>query len=962
MTWRASHAPGFVARVLLIAGVYFGSAKLGLALAYEQGNVTAIWPPTGIALAALVIWGYRFWPGVALGALLANATTDVPALTTLGISVGNTLEALVGAALLARFDFRPSLARVRDVLALVLCAAVLSTMVSATIGNASLLLGGEIEAERFAFFWRLWWLGDMGGDLLVAPVLMLLASRRAWPDLGPRQLVEAGALVVLVLVVSVLALSPETPLAFLAFPALVIATLRFRQFGAAVASLLVALVAVWLTARGEGPFVGGGQDEDLLASQLFCGVGALTALLLAAVLTERKRVEDTQRFLAETSRLLVSSLDLDQTLDEVAHSAVPDLADSCIIYLLDEGRALQPVALAVANASDEKGLLELVRRDPPDPDGPSAIAQVVRSGRSELHRDTGRSLPPIRGSRSAVVVPLQARGRTFGALALVSTDAERRFEEADLRIAEDLANRCALAADNARLYRHEHSVAETLQRSLLPDRLPVVAGVEFAARYLPGGAGVDVGGDWYDAIQNPDGELVLVIGDVAGRGVRAASTMGQLRTAARAYALEGHSPTAVLEAVNRLAHATELREMATALCLAYDPATGRLRIASAGHLPPILISSRGDVRSLQGAVSMPLNVDATVRFKETEEKLEPGSTVLLYTDGLIERRGETLSDGLQDLEFAVAGAPRGADALCAYIAEHALGEGLPDDVALLAFHVLPLRGERLQLRVPARPEALADVRRSLGRWLDEQGAGAEEAFSLVLATGEACANSIEHAYGPVDADLEVAAVLEDGSVKISVRDFGRWRPPRGENRGRGLLLMRELMDDVAVSREDEGTTVQLSRRLANSADAQPARPALARPHRARGQDMSSARHDRIQGNAAVRLSREDEIVIAALVGEIDMANAEAVFGQVATALDNRAVGLILDLSPTRYLDSSGLQALLDLLQRTRVRGQEVRVVAPVNSAPRRLIEVVGAQDSVPLHAALPEARAALRLA
>jgi anti-anti-sigma factor len=948
MTWRASTAPGYVARVLLIAGVYFGSAKLGLALAYEQGNVTAIWPPTGIALAALVIWGYRFWPGVALGALLANATTDVPTLTTLGITAGNTLEALVGAALLARFDFRPSLARVRDVLVLVLGAAVLSTMVSATIGTASLLLGGEIEAERFPFFWRLWWLGDMGGDLLVAPVLMLLASRRTWPDLGRRRLAEAGVMVVLVLVVSVLALSPATPLAFLAFPALVVATLRFRQFGAAVASLLVALVAVWLTARGEGPFVGGGEDEDLLESQLFCGIGALTALLLGAVLTERKHVEDTQRFLADTSRLLVSSLELDSTLDEVARSTVPDLADSCTIYLLDEAGALEPVALAVADPSDSEGLLELVRSAPPDPDGPSAIAQVVRSGLSDLQP-------------AAVVVPLRARGRTFGALALVSTDARRRFEDADLRIAEDLANRCALAADNARLYRHEHGVAETLQRSLLPDRLPVVAGVEFAARYLPGGAGVDVGGDWYDAIQNPGGELVLVIGDVAGRGVRAASTMGQLRTAARAYALEGHSPKAVLEAVNRLAHAAELRDIATALCLAYDPATGRMRIASAGHLPPILISPQGDVRTLECDVSMPLNVDAIVQVRETEEELEPGSTMLLYTDGLIERRGATLADGLEDLESAVAGAPQGADMLCAYIAEHALGdEGLPDDVALLAFRALPLHGEPLELRLRARPEALAEIRRSLGRWLDHQGASADEAFSVILAAGEASANAIEHAYGPVDADLEVTAALEDGTAKVSVRDFGHWRAPRGENRGRGLLLMRELMDDVAVTHGDEGTTVELSRRLANSTDAKPARPVRVQPGRTRADDGAAAMGGRLQGNAAVRLSRKDEVVIAALVGEIDMANAEAAFREVAAALDNRAVGLVLDLSATRYLDSSGLQALLTLLQRARVRGQEVRVVAPVDSPPRLLIEAVGAQDSVPLHPALADAHAALR--
>jgi anti-anti-sigma factor len=956
MTWTASEPPGFIARVLLIAGAYFGSAKLGLALAYEQGNVTAVWPPTGIALAALVVWGKRFWPGVALGALLANATTDVPSLTALGIATGNTLEALVGAALLARFDFRPSLGRVRDVLVLILCAGVISTMVAATIGNVSLLLGGEIEAERFAFFWRLWWLGDMGGDLLVAPVLMLLATRWASPELTRQRAPEAVATVALVLVVSWLALSPETPLAFLAFPPLVIATLRFRQIGAAVASLLVASVAVTITTRGDGPFTGGGQDEDLLASQLFCGVGALTALLLAAVLTERKHVEDTQRFLAETGRLLAGSLELDRTLDGVAHSAVPTLADGCVVYRLDE-TALRPVAMAFADPDRDELARGTARGDPIDLDGTSAIAHVVRTGRSELHRSAPRLPPPVADASSAMIVPLRARSRTLGGLVLVSTDPGRRFEEADLRVAEDLADRCALAADNARLYRHQHGVAEALQRSLLPERLPAVAGIEFAARYLPGGAGVEVGGDWYDVIQNPGGELVLVIGDVAGRGVAAASTMGQLRTAARAYALEGHSPATLLARVNRLTHAASLRDMATALCLAYEPASGQLRCANAGHPPPIVISAGGDVSVLETSVSLPLNVDAGALFTETRERLEPGSTVLLYTDGLIERRGEAISEGVRDLERTIAHAPSGAEALCTYVAEHVRGAvERRDDVALLAFRVISLRGEPLRLRLPARPEVLAEIRRSLRHWLEQNGADADEVTAVVLASGEACANSIEHGYGPADAELSVAAVLEDGVVTFSVRDFGRWREPRGEHRGRGLLLMRELMDDVAITREDDGSTVRLSRRLANPAEASAERPAAATPSPTPTRITTSAIDDRIQGEAAVHLSQVDDVLIATVVGEIDLANAKALFTKVVTALDNQPHGLILDLSETRYLDSSGLQALLDLRRRTQVRGQQLRIVAPPDSPPRRLIELVASQDSLPLFNGLAEAR------
>src|SRR5438067_12194318 len=810
MTWTASVTRGFAARVVLLAAAYFGSAKLGLALAYTQGNVTAVWPPTGIAVGALVIWGYRFWPGVALGALLANGTTDVPVFTTLGITVGNTLEALAGAALLSRFDFRPSLDRVRDVVALVVCAAVLSTTVAATIGNTSLLLGGDINAARFGFFWRLWWLGDMGGDLLVAPVLMLLASRVDWLELVRSRRLEAAALVGLVAGVSVLALTPKTPLAFLAFPALVIAALRFRQIGAAGASLVVASVAVWITARGGGPFAHGSRDENLLESQLFCGVGALTALLLAAVLAERKRAEDTQRFLAETSKVLVSSLELDRTLEAVARTAVPEQADWCVIFVLDEAGAIRPAAMAHADPNREGLLRELARRAPPDSDGSSAIARVVRTARSQVLEDSAGFLLPTSagrdqddrvrelGFRSAAIVPLRARGRTLGALALVSAGSARPVEQADLSVAEDLANRCALAADNARLYRHEHGVAETLQRSLLPDRLPDIAGVELAARYLPGSSGVDVGGDWYDAVQNPDGTVNLVIGDVAGRGVRAAAMMGQLRTGARAYTLEGRSPATILERVNRLAHAAGFRDMATALCIAYEPTTGRLRIANAGHLPPLVVSPGEGVRRVEVSTSLPLNVEPNTRYAETEDELAAGDTLLLYTDGLVERTHETLLEGIRDLERAAAEAPGGVRPLCDYIADHVLGRTeLSDDVALLAFQVLSALG----------------------------------------ATGE------------------------------------------------------------------------------------PAQARVARPAQRLSSDASAA-----FGSAALRMHRDEDIVIAELDGEIDMSNAHEVFGQIATVLDNRARGLVLDLSAARYLDSSGLQALLELGRRTRFRGQELHVV------------------------------------
>src|SRR6185503_1145748 len=218
-------------------------------------SITAVWPPTGIALAALVIGGYRLWPGVALGAALANTfTADVPALTVLGITIGNTLEALVGAYLLRAAGFRASLNRVRDVLALVVLAAGLSTTVSATLGVTSLWIGDEIRSSsELPSAWRVWWLGDMGGDLLVAPFLLVLASVRR-VTIRREQVAEACTLLVVLIGLSLLIFSRDSPLSYLIFPPLIWAALRFRQLGATISSLIVATIAIVFVERDLGPF------------------------------------------------------------------------------------------------------------------------------------------------------------------------------------------------------------------------------------------------------------------------------------------------------------------------------------------------------------------------------------------------------------------------------------------------------------------------------------------------------------------------------------------------------------------------------------------------------------------------------------------------------------------------------------------------------------------------------------
>jgi integral membrane sensor domain MASE1 len=276
------------------------SGKLGLDLAFSTDSVTAIWAPTGIALAALVLGGYRLWPAVAVGALLTNINTGVPTVTVLGITLGNTLEALAGAYLLREVaQIRTSLDRAVDVLALVAFGAVVSTTVSASVGVASLLAGSEIDGSDIGSVWRTWWLGDMGGDLIVAPVLLVLANLRAFRGIPGRPL--EGLLLTAVLAgVSALVFTQTTNLLYVVFPLLIWAALRFWQPGAVAAGLMVAIVAVVFTAHNEGPFAANGLDDRLVLAQTYVAVGSLTGLVLAAVTMERYRAEQAVAEIAET--------------------------------------------------------------------------------------------------------------------------------------------------------------------------------------------------------------------------------------------------------------------------------------------------------------------------------------------------------------------------------------------------------------------------------------------------------------------------------------------------------------------------------------------------------------------------------------------------------------------------------------------------------------------------------------
>jgi PAS domain S-box-containing protein len=483
-------------------------------------------------------------------------------------------------------------------------------------------------------------------------------------------------------------------------------------------------------------------------------------------------------------------------------------ADAATIYLTEEGERLVARAASGTRSTPSEAV--------PFGEGFAGRVAVVREAVLEQDFDPSRIRDPALGAlglRSLIGVPLVADRDVRGVL-VVGAVNPRHFTAEDVGLLRLAADRVALAMEHVRLYEREHRVAVTLQRSLLPERLPNVPGFAVSARYQPAATEPGVGGDWFDVIPIPGGSIGLVMGDVAGKGLVAASMVGQLRSALRAYALEGHEPARVVEQLNRLlwTDASESR-MATLVYAVVDATGAGVRWVNAGHLPPMLAIDGCTPRFLEGGRSVPLGVLPFPTFEEVSASIEPGATVVLYTDGLVERPGSHIDAGLARLVEVVGEAPDDPEALCDHVLEVLVPNGgASDDVALLALRNIPM-GDRFNMEFPTQPEALASMRALLRRWLRHAGGSEQEIAEITTACGEAATNTIEHAGARAGAPFELSARLEGDEVELSVRDYGAWRAPRPGDQGRGLSLMRALMDSVEVEPGPQGTTVRLRRRL-----------------------------------------------------------------------------------------------------------------------------------------------------
>jgi GAF domain-containing protein len=401
------------------------------------------------------------------------------------------------------------------------------------------------------------------------------------------------------------------------------------------------------------------------------------------------------KFLADASAELASSLDYQATLKKVARLAVPQFADWCSIQLAEDGPLR---TLAVAHVDPDKVALaaELNRRYPPDPDAPTGAYHVLKTGASELVPDITDEMLVVATKdeehlrlarelnlRSGMSVPLKTRRRTIGVITWVTGEEGRRFGPEDLVFGEDLARRAAVAIDNAQLHTEIQEAAYRLQQAVLPEGPPVVASWDLVVDYTPAGR-TEVGGDFYDVLPFDDGRLGLIVGDVMGRGVKAAAAMAQIRASARAYFAVDPDPAVLLSKLDGMFARFDLAQLVTMVYVLIDPAKDVLRMVNAGHPPPVVLRADGAADQLPVTGGTPLGVVRAPR-EVIDVPLHVADTLVMFTDGLIERRCEEIDVGQRRPLAARPGLGRGDLATCVRkLIDEVRDHGRQDDIAVLA--------------------------------------------------------------------------------------------------------------------------------------------------------------------------------------------------------------------------------------------------------------------------------------
>ncbi|WP_282782927.1 MULTISPECIES: SpoIIE family protein phosphatase [unclassified Nocardia] len=427
----------------------------------------------------------------------------------------------------------------------------------------------------------------------------------------------------------------------------------------------------------------------------------------------------------------------------------------------------------------------------------------LRPGRSMF------AIPEGASSSEGIVAPL---GETGDSALWLRFAAPRAISPGDWALFSLLVGHLSLAVQRARNFDQARSTSLTLQRAMLgPIELPP----RFSVHYEPALPPLEIGGDWYDVVRLEDGTMGVVVGDCVGRGLSAAVVMGQLRTAARALLLRGAGPAQLLAELDTVA-ARIPGAMCTTVCAAIlDPVRGLVRYSSAGHMPPVLAEPGSKGRLLEGGRSVPLATFDPPRRPEATTPMAAGSTLVLFTDGLVEQRGVDIDERFVELADELSGV---AGQMPREVADSVLSRlrpagGYDDDVAMVVYRQPPAP---LHLDFPAAPGELAGMRRRLEAWLDSAAVPKEIATDIIAAANEACSNSIEHAYlGGHPARVELLAESGIDTVTIDVCDTGVWRPLPADpgHRGRGIAMMQALTDKLDIDHGGPGTRVRMVVRL-----------------------------------------------------------------------------------------------------------------------------------------------------
>ncbi len=665
-------------RLVLLVAVGYAAGSLTSFVLFESSTTGAVlFLSAGVTFSALVLSDRRRWPWVLVTAGLVELVIDrmqgIGPVAVWGFVLANTVEPLVGASLLRRFAPHPDLGRRRDLGAFLLCGVLAGPFVGALIGSVTIRLSqGAAVLDGLLPFWA----GDGLGVLTVGGAVLTWSLDRG--RRGAPGAVHRALLLVLTAGVTVAVFWPvAVPVAYLTLPLLIWVAVRYGVALVTEAGLVVAVTANVMTAAGRGPWAPLGDQPRMETAllQLFIAVAVLGAWLLAVEIAEREDARSMSRQEAAARRRVEA---LQQVTAGLATAAT---TDAIAEVLVRSGIALLADAGAVGVIDGDGARLRV--RTPAGPE----VADVPLDDPSPL-TSAARRHAPVRGwAPAALAVPARAAGTTFGALEFRFTHDDA-IDDDVIAMSRTLAELMAQALHRARLYEEEREAAHQLQQAFLPavpDELP---GAELAGCYRPADELHDVGGDWYDAFSLPGGRVGFTVGDVVGHDLRAAAAMGRLHAVLRVLAASPHDgPAEVLDAVDQASSTIPGAGLATIGYGEYDPATCRLRYVCAGHPPPLLVTGHR-ARWLDDGRSRPLGVASEPR-SEAVVVVPPGSMLLWYSDGLVERRDADLDDGLRRL-FSIASRLDGNDprTWCDAVM-HVLtgGQRLHDDVVLICLRL-----------------------------------------------------------------------------------------------------------------------------------------------------------------------------------------------------------------------------------------------------------------------------------